>query len=56
MRVASIGEGLIEIWDAELPPEQYPFFHELRARANWIAARLNTARIPLADPGPPPEP
>ena len=55
MRVVSIGEGLIEIWDAELPLEPYAFFHELRARANWTAARLLEARIPLADPGPPPE-
>ena len=53
MRVASIGDGLIEIWDAELPRDQYPLFHEMRARANWIANRLLEAGIPITDPGPP---
>ena len=56
MRVASIGEGLIEIWDAQLPRDQYPLFHELRARTSWVAARLSEARIPITDPGPPPAP
>ena len=56
MRVASIGEGLIEIWDAELPRDQYPLFHELRARANWVAARLLEARVPITDPAAPPAP
>ncbi len=56
MRVASIGEGLIEIWDAELPREQYPLFHELRARANWIREHLLAARIPVSDPAAPQAP
>jgi hypothetical protein len=56
VRVASIGEGLIDIWDAELPREQYPLFHALRAQAAWIRARLLEARIPITDPGPPPPP
>lgn len=49
MRVASIGEGLLEIWDAELPRAQYPLFHALRERAAWIRGRLAAARIPVSD-------
>ena len=53
MRVAFIGGGGVEIWDADLPREQYPLFHELRDRAKWVGARLIEARVPVTDPAAP---
>jgi len=56
VRVASIGGGLIAIWDAELPRAQYPLFHALNERAAWIRNRLVAARIPVSDLGTPSAP